>query len=109
MERRHREPERNAEIWWQIALGVFLGLLMHSIVVGLYARYEAQQAIKAFNAETAKMTKQMQRTTSAPQRATQAPVQYTPPEPLRPGERCIQGRRFMRLDNGWQHLPFDPC
>lgn len=108
MERRYRE-EPNTDLWWQIALGVFLALLAHSIVIGLYARYEAQQAIKALNAETAKMTKQMQRATAPARRTAPEPIQYTPPAPLRAGERCIQGNRFQRIENGWVQLPFDPC
>ncbi|WP_230595888.1 hypothetical protein [Xanthomonas albilineans] len=30
------------------------------------------------------------------------------PRPLAPGERCMQGRRLQRIENGWQQLR-DPC
>ena len=36
-------------------------------------------------------------------------VEYAPPAPLRNGERCIRGRRFERLDNGWRDKPNEPC
>lgn len=47
--RMEREPERPA-LWPQIALGVFLGMLAHSIVVGLYVRYEMYRAGKQVEA-----------------------------------------------------------
>ncbi len=31
------------------------------------------------------------------------------PLPLQSGERCINGRRFKRIQNGWQDLPGKPC
>lgn len=31
------------------------------------------------------------------------------PRPLRAGERCIEGRRFQRIDGGWRDSPNDPC
>ena len=35
--------------------------------------------------------------------------QYVPPAPLQPGQRCIQGRRFERIEGGWRNLPYQPC
>jgi hypothetical protein len=113
MERRYREPEKSADLWWQIALGVFLGLLAHSMVVGSYTRYEAKQALKQLNAETAKIEQQMKaqlaRATPQRQQAPQTQQIYVPTAPLRDGERCIQGRRFQRVENGWIQLPHEPC
>lgn len=40
MEYRYRAPEPDHSIWWQVALGVFLALLSHSIITGLYTRHE---------------------------------------------------------------------
>lgn len=31
------------------------------------------------------------------------------PRPLAPGERCMQGHRFKRIEGGWRDLPNDPC
>lgn len=114
MERRYREPEQSADLWWQIALGVFLGLLAHSLVVGAYKRYEEKQALKQLNAEAAKIERQMKAelarmSTRTSQVSEPAQPNYTPPAPLRDGERCIQGRRFRRVDNGWVQLPREPC
>jgi hypothetical protein len=35
--------------------------------------------------------------------------EYVPPTPLRSGERCIRGKRFKRLENGWHDMPNEPC
>lgn len=111
MERRYREAE-SSDLWWQIALGGFIALLAHSIVVGLYTRYEARQAMTQLERESKLATQQMQRAlTQNVQRAEQAPLmrEYDPPRPLADGERCLQGRRFKRVSNGWVQLPHDPC
>jgi len=31
------------------------------------------------------------------------------PRPLNRDERCIDGRRFQRIDGGWRDRPNDPC
>lgn len=32
-----------------------------------------------------------------------------PPRPLGANERCIEGRRFQRIEGGWRDRPDDPC
>jgi len=32
-----------------------------------------------------------------------------PIEPMRPGQRCIQGRRLERIEGGWRDIPNSPC
>ncbi|WP_152982605.1 hypothetical protein [Stenotrophomonas humi] len=32
-----------------------------------------------------------------------------PVEPMRPGQRCIQGRRLERIEGGWRDIPNSPC
>lgn len=98
----HGETRIVEGIWWQIAIGVFLGLLGHSIVLGLYARYEVHKATEAMNAELQRLSKGIKQTTHA------VPTER-PNRPLDNDERCIQGRRFKRLENGWQQIPHDPC
>lgn len=114
MEYRYREPEPDHSIWWQVAIGVFLALLAHSIITGLYERRELNRAMQQMAAETKKAEQQAERQLRA---AAATHPQYQPYKvptmsdiaPLRDGERCIQGRRFQRVDNGWVHLPRDPC
>lgn len=31
------------------------------------------------------------------------------PRPLGANERCIEGRRFQRIEGGWRDRPSDPC
>ena len=83
-------------LWWQIALGVFLGLIAHSAATGLYARWELYQAVKQLNSEAARQMRY------APPHVDRSP------SPLRDGERCLKGRRFTREPNGWRQLK-EPC
>jgi len=110
---RHREvrnsptPRAGSALWLQIALGVFVGMLGHSLLTGMYVRWESEQALKALNKQMATETARLNRAAAAiiapplPPRATVAP--------LRDDERCIKGDRFRRVDNGWVHLPRNPC
>lgn len=54
-----------------------------------------QQTTQQQNAQAAR-----QRAEAARQREARA---------LRAGERCIQGRRFKRIENGWEQIPHQPC
>lgn len=42
-------------------------------------------------------------------RIDQAPVIYAPRAPLKDNQRCISGRRYERIRNGWRDLPNEPC
>lgn len=108
---RRPAPSRDAPplggLWWQVALGVFLALMAHSLITGLWERYEAQRIMRQVNEETRKASVQLQQAIKA--------LEALPPtsdthvtQPLHPGERCVSGRRFMRLGNGWRQLP-EPC
>lgn len=106
------EREWAFPLWGQIALGVFLAMLLHSIITGMYARHEAAKVLDSLNRELTQANAQLDAETEQEARRIQrtiAPLVPTPPAPLRDGERCIQGRRFKRLDNGWQQVPLDPC
>jgi hypothetical protein len=64
-----------------------------------------------FNAEMQRLTEESERDVRNAVRTIQLTpqVEYAPPAPLRPGERCIRGRRFERLENGWRDRPNEPC
>ena len=47
------DEHRLSGLWWRIALGVFVGMLAHSIIVGIYVRWELQQLIKYLESEAA--------------------------------------------------------
>lgn len=104
-------------LWWQIAVGVFIALMAHSMVWGVYARWEANEAMKELNAEMAKEAAALERQMRAIQAQATHPTDNrpwptstrVPSPPLRDGERCIKGERFRRVENGWEHLPRQPC
>lgn len=114
---RLEQPTAGAQLWWQIALGVFIGLLGHSIAIGLYARWEMSRALKQLDATMDAGPARLERQAAVAARAATHPrddrpwpvSMRAPSPPLRVGERCIKGERFKRLDNGWQHLPRQPC
>lgn len=93
-------------LWWQIALGVFVAMLAHSIVVGLYRRMEMKAGIEAFTEEMRKATREMPATRPIRDDFIEP---RNEPRPLSENERCVNGRRFRRISNGWQQLPYEPC
>ncbi|WP_141400712.1 hypothetical protein [Pseudoxanthomonas wuyuanensis] len=109
-------PEETRSLWWQVALGVFLALMAHSMIVGAYRRYEIREATLQLNADIKKMDAQWQREGAAAEQAIQRAAAGYPaapsrarPAPLLDGQRCVQKRRFQRVENGWVHLPNEPC
>lgn len=71
------------------------------------AKEEAQ-----FEAEMARADKEM----TAALREAMPKVRQIPlpqaeyiPLPLRPGERCIRGRRLQPIEGGWRDRPDEPC
>lgn len=108
MEYRYRAPEPDHSIWWQVALGVFLALLGHSIIIGLYTRHQINKTMQQMNVEAKKAEQQFSSELQAASNKPR-PRYVAPPAPLRDGERCLQGRRFKRVENGWVQLPRDPC
>lgn len=113
MEYRYREREPDHSLWWQIALGVFFALMAHSIITGLYVRHEADKAMRQLRAETKEAEAQAKREIDAAIAVANSPYQYhegvPTRRPLADGERCISGKRFSRVNNGWVQLPSEPC
>lgn len=107
--RRTAERAEGSTLWWEVALGVFLALMAHSLVTGLWQRWEIRQAMKALEREAERFPRQP---VPAPEPEPQAEIRYLPgahAAPLRAGERCIHGRRFRRVENGWVQVPHEPC
>ncbi len=97
-------------------MGVFLGSVAAFAVYVGYMRYEARQLEKVLAVELAKLQAEnakaeaelraMAERAFAPVRS-QAQPQRTY-APLRDNERCMQGRRFRRVENGWIQIN-QPC
>lgn len=68
-----------------------------------------------FNAEMDRQARQLQAETAAEVAAVQQTIQLDrllpmqERRPLEAGERCIEGRRFQKIQGGWRDLPNDPC
>lgn len=95
-----------AGLWWRIALGVFAAMLAHSIVTGLYVRWEIYTGMKALGVAFEEFEKEVRSEAANPPRApASASRRASPPRPaIRPlaaGERCVGGKRFRRVENGW--------
>ncbi|OOW73537.1 hypothetical protein Xmar_13270 [Xanthomonas axonopodis pv. martyniicola] len=108
MERRYRGAD-SSDLWWQIALGGFIALLAHSIVIGLYSRYETRQAMAQLERESKLATQQMRRafTQNAPApKQAQDVRDYAPPRPLRVMP-WLHGRP-LRLPDDWLPLQMLP-
>ena len=109
---KRKEEHRFAGLWWRIALGVFVGMMIHSFVVGLFVRWELQQLIKQWEGEAAAAQRQMENVLR--EIAPTAPshtVRTTPPRarqastrPLAADERCVSGKRFRKVKNGWVQI-----
>lgn len=95
-------------LWWEIALGVFVALMAHSIVTGLYVRWELHKAEQQIRAELQAADRQLQNAVNSLPDSSYSAPQHVGPTPLRSGERCISGRRFVRVDNGWRQV-MEPC
>lgn len=70
----------------------------------------------AFDAEMEKKGRQLEAETAAEVPAVRRTLQLDRALPVRErrplgtGERCIEGRRFKRMDGGgWRDMPNDPC
>lgn len=114
IEFRRRRPRSQPEdahpyagLWWRIALGIFVGLLAHSIVTGLYVRWEIYKGLQAIGVEFDKFEKEIKDTLAAPPPARPATPRRPHQRTLRPlatGERCVGGKRFREVPNGWVQL-----
>lgn len=111
--RNSSRPDNN-DMVWKIALGVFVGLCLFGMVTctGLVIVGSTVQAEQEKQAQAA--VKEFVRATSDPdpfgwQRAEVERQQRAAQErALQPGERCIGGKRFRRVDNGWVQIQ-KPC
>lgn len=127
-DRRRRTPVREATgtsiPWGPIILAALATI---AIVMGLIEWNARRQAaamtaelMRPMNAkEQARFDAEMKKLEAQVDRELQAiapravdmplPVYRYDPLPLQPGERCINGRRFKRIEGGWQDLPTKPC
>ncbi|QDS16170.1 chloride channel protein [Xanthomonas citri] len=97
-------PQNNHDgLWWQIALGIFVGQVMTAalaatvaVCLGFFTMHSLTTSLPA--SKTPRIPTHL---------GTPTPHEWK--RPLRDDERCIEGNRLRKLNNGWQQLPHDPC
>lgn len=63
-----------------------------------------------FDREMARLNTELARDAEAIRpRTIRLSIPEDAPAPLRPGERCISGNRFRRIEGGWRDVPYEPC
>lgn len=122
-----RRPHDESAIWLRIAAGVAALILIAMGLIEWNARRQAA-AITAeltrpmtpkeearFKADMQRLEAEMQATAAKELAEVRKQIwvdpqpRYTPRAPLSQGQRCIQGRRFERIEGGWRDLPHEPC
>lgn len=111
-----REKDRVADYSvWKIAGGILVAMMVWSV----YERWQTNMAIKAYNAEVARVFNLAEiehrsrewfpQVAASRERSQRAEMQRQEQKSraaeaaaLQPGERCISGQRFRRIDNGWE-------
>ena len=118
---RHSEP---GPPWAHIAAGVVLAIVIAMGLIEWNARRQAAAITREltrpmtaeeeaqFKAEMARADKEMAAVLQeAMPKVRQIPLPQAEymPLPLRPGERCIRGRRLQPIEGGWRDRPDEPC
>lgn len=105
----------NVSLEWKIAIGIFLGLSMFALATCASMAVIGNAAMKEQQKAEAAAVEEFKRAISDPdplgwQRQAQMHAdREAMRKALLPGQRCIKGERFRRVDNGWVQLPHDPC
>lgn len=99
---------------WKIAMGVFLGLTLFGLatcttlaIIGSAVQQEQEKQAQEAMAE-------FQRAVSDPdplgwrKKLHEEQLSEERAKQLKPGERCIQGRRYKRIKDGWISAQ-EPC
>lgn len=87
--------------------GILLAIV---IVMGLIEWNARRQAAAMTRELTRPMTAKEEAQFKAEKvRQVQLPKAEYIPLPLRPGERCIRGRRLQPIEGGWRDRPDEPC
>lgn len=117
--RAYRGPTRptshNDEYFYiKLSVGIGVAVLVALLIFNAFDRYQdrkdAEFALTQLKGELAQQRIEDERLLRQIPALRTVPAQ--PPlyrRPLAPQERCINGDRFMRVSNGWQQLPRDPC
>lgn len=112
-----KQPRSDDGLVWKIAVGVVLGLIVFFGLQRCVDEYRARQVIEQLNKETAAFSAQMQAHDQGQQELLERHAQERAERRQRneaallprENERCVNGKRFRRLQNGWEEIPHQPC
>lgn len=111
----YQASSTNDGLVWKVAIGVFIGmslcLLATCTLLGIGASAVAEEQEKAQRTAVEKFIKDANDPDPFgwQKRAEQQRREEIRAKALKPGQRCIQGQRFQRVDNGWVQLSHEPC
>lgn len=104
----YRPASNNQDgLWWQIALGIFVGQVMTAALAGFLALAWSAYVDHELSKQRMSRPARTQRPVQPNPQPTTTPV--TTLEPLRANQRCIKGQRFQRVEHGWVEVPNKPC
>lgn len=113
MRNTHDEPKPWK--WFAVIVaGVLVGGLLLYQVIAWNERRGMEQAIEELERESDRLEAEYRsraviQPAAQPRRTSIAADGRHRPAALREGERCINGQRFRRLENGWEEIPHSPC
>ena len=110
----------DSSLAWKVGIGVFAGIMAATLLQQAVANYRERKAIEQFNTEMTRIAKdpdplgwqaaaqeaQVSAWIRQQNQRQPAPREYAP---LSPGERCINGQRFRKLENGWAQSSNKKC
>lgn len=100
------EPDTFAGLWKHIAIGIILGGLGVFVILLIGWMMYLRIAFGVIDRSVSDATQQMQRELRQQMPPPPRPVQTqrAAPVPLRSDERCIDGQRLQRIENGWRQV-----
>jgi hypothetical protein len=117
--RRYRGPSTqppDQSYIWKIGASVGVSVLIALLIFNAYERHQdrkdAELALKVLADDLRKSALEDEKFLREHPPVQTIRINTPTPTyraPLKTGERCIQGRRFKRVENGWIQLPSQPC
>jgi len=122
-----RPPDRDSGIWLKVGIGIAALVVIAMGLIEWNARRQAAAMTAEltrpmtpkeearFKAEMARWEAEIEAETAKELAKVRREIRFDPQPmhipraPLRPGQRCMQGKRLERIEGGWRDLPHQPC
>ena len=108
-------PHTESYLMWKVAAGVFIGMSLCMLAtcsfIGIGADALIEEQEKAQKAAVEKFIADASDPDPFGFAARQEAERRREIErrTLKPGQRCIQGKRLERIEGGWRDIPNEPC